>query len=105
MGPDGAYTIFQLDGRDAAACYQLGPHMPGVPPHWALYIAVDSADRTVSHAAALGATVLRPAFDVSTFGRMAVIQDPTGAGFASGRPGQTRGSALPAFLARSAGLT
>ena len=81
MGPDGHYTMFQIDGRDAAACYQLGPQMAGVPPNWALYIAVDSADQAAGRAAELGGTVLKPAFDVSTFGRMAVIQDPTGAVF------------------------
>ena len=81
MGPDGTYTIFQIDGGDVAACYQLGPQMAGVPPNWTLYIAVDSADETASRAAELGGTVLKPAFDVATFGRMAVIQDPTGAVF------------------------
>jgi predicted enzyme related to lactoylglutathione lyase len=81
MGPDGTYTIFQIEGRDAAAGYQLGPQMAGVPPHWALYIAVDSADQTAGRAGELGGTVLKGAFDVGDFGRMAVIQDPTGAVF------------------------
>ncbi len=79
MGPSGFYTMFQLKGRDTAGCYALGPQMPGVPPHWALYVDVESADDTAARAAELGGKVLKPAFDVFTFGRMAVIQDPTGA--------------------------
>jgi predicted enzyme related to lactoylglutathione lyase len=83
MGPDGVYTIFKLKGRDAAAGYtlrkeELDQH---VPPHWNLYITVDSADAAVAKAAKVGGTVLAPAFDVMDAGRMGVIQDPTGAAF------------------------
>ena len=52
-----------------------------VPPHWNLYIAVESADAAAERAADLGATILEPPFDVQNFGRMAVIQDPAGAIF------------------------
>jgi len=47
MGPSGVYTIFQVDGRDAAAGYTLNAEMlkMHVPPHWMLYIAVTSAER------------------------------------------------------------
>jgi hypothetical protein len=53
----------------------------GVPPHWMIYIAVDNADAAVAKAQQLGGTALAPAFDVMDAGRMAVIQDPTGAVF------------------------
>ncbi len=81
MGPDGAYTIFQLRGRDVGAAYTLRPDQraQGVPPHWATYVAVASADDTAAKAAALGGRVLAPPFDVFDLGRMAVLQDPTGA--------------------------
>jgi hypothetical protein len=46
-----------------------------------LYIAVESADDTAKLAGELGAKVLAPPFDVYTYGRMAVLQDPTGAVF------------------------
>ena len=52
-----------------------------VPPHWNLYIAVENADAAASKAASLGAKVLAPAFDVFDAGRMAVLEDPTGAVF------------------------
>jgi uncharacterized protein len=83
MGPDEFYTIFKLEGRDAAAGYTLRPDQrgQGVPPHWMVYIAVDNADQTAAKAKELGGTVVAPAFDVMEFGRMAVLHDPTGAHF------------------------
>ena len=46
MGPDAVYTLFQIDGLDAAACCTLQPEQAahGVPPNWAVYIAVENAD-------------------------------------------------------------
>jgi uncharacterized protein len=83
MGPEDLYTIFKLEGRDAAAAYTLrsDDRAKGVPPHWMLYIQVDSADDAAAKAEKLGAKVLAPAFDVMDVGRMAVLQDPTGAIF------------------------
>ena len=81
MGPAGAYTFFRLNGRDAAAGYTLMKEQQGVPPHWDLYVAVDSADTAAARAAEAGGTVIKPAFDVFDVGRMAVLQDPTGAYF------------------------
>ena len=83
MGPDDVYTIFRIEGRDAAAAYTLRPEhrAQGVPPHWMIYVGVESADAAASRAAELGGKVLAPPFDVYTAGRMAVLQDPTGAMF------------------------
>jgi predicted enzyme related to lactoylglutathione lyase len=81
MGPDEFYSMFEFDGRPTAAAYTLKPEdkQQGVPPHWMLYVAVDSADAAAARAAELGGKVVAPAFDVYDAGRMAVIQDPTGA--------------------------
>ncbi len=83
MGPNEVYSIFNLDGRDTGGGYTLRPDMRamGIPPHWMLYVLVESADEAVDKAANAGAKVMAPAFDVSDFGRMAVLQDPTGAVF------------------------
>jgi len=83
IGPSEFYTIFKLDGRDAAAGYTLreDQRVHGVPPNWMIYIAVDSADQAATKAKQLGGTVIAPPFDVMDLGRMAVIQDPTGAHF------------------------
>jgi len=81
MGPDDFYTMFRLEGRDAGAAYTLRAEQRerGVPPHWNLYVAVENADAAVERATSLGGKALGLAFDVFDAGRMANIQDPTGA--------------------------
>ena len=81
MGPNGSYTIFKLGGRDVGGAYTLreDQRSAGVPPHWMLYVAVESADEAAKRAGNLGGKVGMQAFDVMDLGRMAVIQDPTGA--------------------------
>lgn len=93
MGPSEIYTIFRLQDRDAAAAYTLRAEdrAQGVPPHWMLYIKVESADDAAARAAQLGGKVLGGPFDVMDVGRMAVIQDPTGAIFAAWQAKQHAG--------------
>jgi uncharacterized protein len=79
IGPNDFYSMFRLDGRDAGAAYTLRPEQQGVPPHWLLYVATADADETSRKAGDAGGRVVHPAFDVFDFGRMAVLQDPTGA--------------------------
>ena len=88
MGPDEFYSMFRLEGLDAAAAYTLRkePREHGVPAHWGIYVAVESADASAKRAAELGGAVLAPAFDVFDHGRMAVLQDPTGAPFSVWQP-------------------
>src|SRR5581483_12029816 len=83
MGPDDVYTIFRLDGRDAAAAYTLRADQKeqGVPPNWVLYVSVDNADASAARVPGLGGTILAGPFDVGDSGRMAVAGDPTGAVF------------------------
>jgi predicted enzyme related to lactoylglutathione lyase len=83
MGPNDFYTMFTLEGQNAAAAYTLRPEQTaqGVPPNWNLYIAVENADLAVARGVELGASVLGGPFDVYTFGRMAIMADPTGAVF------------------------
>jgi len=83
MGPAGAYSMFVLDGRNTGAAYTLMPEMlaHGIPSHWALYIAVENADDAAVKVAKAGGTLLKGPFDVFDVGRMAVVQDPTGAVF------------------------
>jgi predicted enzyme related to lactoylglutathione lyase len=83
MGPGNVYTMFLLDGRNPGAAYTLMPEMRahGVPPHWGIYIAVANVDEAAAKAAAAGGTVIKGPFDVYDVGRMAVVQDPTGAHF------------------------
>jgi uncharacterized protein len=83
MGPDEVYSMFRIGGEDVAGGSRMSApeRESGVPPHWKLYVTVASADEAANKAQSLGATVLAPPFDVMEMGRMAVLQDPTGAVF------------------------
>jgi predicted enzyme related to lactoylglutathione lyase len=93
MGPGEFYSIFKLNGRDAAAGYTLRKDQRehGVPVHWSLYISVDNADDSAKKATQAGGTVLMPPFDVMDQGRMAIVQDPTGASFCMWQPKKSQG--------------
>jgi predicted enzyme related to lactoylglutathione lyase len=84
MGPDGIYSLFKVNGRDAGAACTLSPEQraQGVPVNWGLYIAVDDADEAARQVSELGGKVLAGPFDVADLGRMAPVMDPTGASFA-----------------------
>jgi predicted enzyme related to lactoylglutathione lyase len=83
MGPNEVYTMFKLQGAYTGAAYTMPAEQrsQGVPPNWMIYVATASADQSVARAAELGGKIIAPAFDVFDFGRMAVLQDPTGALF------------------------
>ena len=92
MGPGQFYTMFTLEGRNSGAAYTLdAKNMPGVPPNWTLYVATDNADESAAKATAAGGAVLGGPFDVMEFGRMAVLQDPTGAVFCVWQPKSHQG--------------
>ncbi|MGA3023855.1 MAG: VOC family protein [Bryobacteraceae bacterium] len=93
MAPGEFYTMFRLEDRDVGAGYTMGKQERehGAPPHWNLYIAVESADAAAARASELGGKVLAPAFDVFDAGRMAIIQDPTGAVFRVWQQGKQGG--------------
>jgi predicted enzyme related to lactoylglutathione lyase len=83
IGPEQFYTMFQLEQREVGAAATLSQDQMehGVVPHWMLYVGVENADATVAKAESLGARNLVKPFDVFDAGRMAVLQDPTGAIF------------------------
>lgn len=89
----GAYTLFRVEGLDAAAGYQMGPQQTA-PPHWNSYVAVESADRSSARAEALGAQILMPPFDIPNVGRMAFIRDPDGATLALWQSGAHHGAGV-----------
>ena len=93
MGPDDYYSMFQIDGRPVAAGYTMRQEQreQGVPPHWMIYIAVDSADEAARRTPELGGKVFAPAFDVADYGRMTVLSDPTHAVFSVWEPKSHKG--------------
>lgn len=96
MGGGQTYTLLRLRGKDVAALFQMDPERrkQGVPPHWVSYVAVESADQVAKKARELGAKVMAEPFDVMDVGRMAVLQDPTGATFSVWQPRKHRGAAI-----------
>jgi hypothetical protein len=93
MGPDMAYTIFQLGGNDVGGAYQLMKEQldAHIPPHWMLYIKVTSADASAEKAVQLGAQQVMAPSDIPNVGRFAILQDPTGAFISVFQPGQHPG--------------
>ncbi len=82
MSEGGTYTMFTSGGKPCGGMMEMsGPQFEGVPPHWSIYISVDDVDATVTTATGMGATVLVPAMDIPTIGRICLIQDPQGATF------------------------
>jgi len=86
------YSMATIDGRTVAAVY--GKRDDAQPSAWLSYVTVDNADSSAARATELGATVISEPFDVLEAGRMAVLQDPTGAVFAVWQPKQSIGAQL-----------
>jgi uncharacterized protein len=96
MGPGEVYTMFNIEGRNAAAAASMNERMraQGVPSHWMPFLCVESADATVAKAQQAGGKAMAPAFDVFDFGRMAVLADPAGAHFSIWQPQQHTGTGI-----------
>lgn len=79
MGDGEFYTMLKLKGQNAGGLFQ--DIRSGAPPHWNCYISTENADNCAAKAKSIGGTIVEEPFDVMSHGRMAVIQDPTGAYF------------------------
>lgn len=73
------YTMFTLDGKNAAGLSPMPQDMQGVPSHFSNYVTVGKLEDAIKKVEQAGGKVFMPAMDVMTAGRMAGIQDPTGA--------------------------
>ena len=94
IGPTETYSMFKLRGKSVGAAYTKRAEEQGVPPHWGSYVSVADADATTKRAQELGAQVFAPPFDVMDAGRMAVLQDPTGAVFHVWQPNKHPGAQI-----------
>src|SRR6185503_19491129 len=86
----GVYTMLLGDGKYVGALSAV--QQEGQPPAWNSYVTVTSADDAARAAAANGGTVAMEPFDVMEAGRMALVQDPTGAFFAVWEPRDSIGA-------------
>ncbi len=75
---EGNYWVAMADGDAAWGIMDMSSR-PGAPTGWFTYLAVDDVDARVVAATGAGGTLLMPAFDVPSVGRIAVLKDPTGA--------------------------
>ncbi len=83
----GTYTMLKHRGADVGALYTMREdERKMAPSHWNSYVAVESADQAAAKAKQLGGKVLMEPFDVFDVGRMAILQDPTGAVFCVWQP-------------------
>ncbi len=77
------YREFTSGGDNpVGGLYQINPDWFGgspPPPHFMTYVAVDDVDENANLAVELGGTIVRGPMDIPNVGRMAIIQDPTGA--------------------------
>lgn len=90
--PDaGGYGMFSLGGRLVGG---YAPAQPERPTAWSVYIAVDDVDAVCASVTEGGGTVVAPPTDVFTSGRMAVIQDPTGASLSLWQAGDHPGAGV-----------
>ena len=80
----GVYTMLLSGGRYVGALSAV--QQEGQPPAWNSYVTVTSADDAARAAADNGGTIAMEPFDVMEAGRMALVEDPTGAFFAVWEP-------------------
>jgi predicted enzyme related to lactoylglutathione lyase len=93
-GMEGNYTLLKIGDDDIAGMYRMaGPQFEGVPPHWMTYVSVEDVDDTANRAKSLGGQVNHGPMDVPGVGRVAFLQDPTGAGIALFKAGEHCGAA------------
>jgi hypothetical protein len=90
----GGYTTARVGPYASAGI--IGSQMGDAPAQaaWSLYFATDAIDADVDRAVSLGASVVYPAGEVGHFGSMAVLVDPTGAGFCLWQSNQHVGSQI-----------
>ena len=78
--PEGEYHIIKQGEDMVGGLMKMPADMPaGTPSHWFSYIAVDDVDARVTAVVAAGGKIVSPAFDVEGVGRIAIVEDPSGA--------------------------
>lgn len=88
----GTYWVAKVGEKMVGGIFDIGtPQFEGVPIGWLAYIAVDDVDARTAKATAVGATLMRPIFDVPGIGRIAMLKEPGGAGIGWITPTQPPG--------------
>jgi len=88
----GGYITALKHGKQVAGLMETPEAANGA--WWGVYFATDDCDGSVKRATDAGGTVIAPAMDVMSLGRMAVLHDPQGAQFGFWQAGDFLGSEL-----------
>jgi hypothetical protein len=74
------YVEYAVGDTHYGGVLQMTAEWGDLPEHWSLYVVVPDLDMALSATDAAGGSVTVPAFDAPGVGRIARIDDPTGAG-------------------------
>jgi uncharacterized protein len=88
----GVYLQGQIEGDTVSGISGQMSGLEGHPAFWSVYLTVDDVDAAAAKVEAAGGKVEAPPFDVMDAGRMAAIQDPTGARVNLWQPGTSIGN-------------
>jgi predicted enzyme related to lactoylglutathione lyase len=75
------YDMFMRTAEAPAAGVMTIPEGMEFPPHWGMYVGVDTIEDAIAHVERLGGKALGPLIDVPTIGRMQTMMDPQSAAF------------------------
>ena len=81
---ENTYTMINV-GEGTGGGIMKNP-VPNVPSNWLSYVMVDDVAASLEKAKSLGGAVLQDKMEISNYGWLGVIQDPTGAVFGLWQP-------------------
>jgi len=80
MSGGGTYWVAKMNGQPVAGLLDISsPEFAPVSESWVAYIAVDDVDARLERAIQAGAKVMKPVFEVTGVGRIAILMEPGGA--------------------------
>jgi predicted enzyme related to lactoylglutathione lyase len=91
MPGGGEYFVAQLDGDDVAGIAAL-PSSGVAEPAWTTYVCIDELEAAVRRAVDAGGKIVVAPLDAPPAGRLAVIEDTTGATIGLWQPGARTGA-------------
>ena len=74
---EGEYTMFTHEGRPFGGV--LKSPAPDMPTHWKSYVVVADIDTSIAQSTGLGGKLCWGPEEIPMVGRIAIVQDPTGA--------------------------
>ena len=78
--PKGTYWVAMLGDKPVGGLMSMQGIVPeGTPPHWISYLAVDDIDVRLAKVVPAGGEIKREPFEVPNVGRIAMVQDASGA--------------------------